>query len=325
MSSTIPDFSGPLTVRQFKGGQSNPTFMLSTPDKTYVMRRKPPGHTLKGAHAVEREARVLAALHKTGFPVAEVYGLCTDTNVIGSSFFVMEMVEGRIFWNATFPSVPKRDRTQYFAAMNTAIGKLHGVDPDSVGLGDFGPRRDYFARQIARWSKQYLEDPDVGRNADMDFLVEWLPANIPADDECSIVHGDFRCDNLIFHPTEPKIVAILDWELSTLGHPLSDFANHAMMYRMPADIVAGLAGEDIRSLGIPSEAEYIAMYSDLTGRAVDEATYAFCITFNFFRMAAIFHGIAGRHIRGNASSEHAAKRAANFPRLAALARQSVAR
>jgi aminoglycoside phosphotransferase (APT) family kinase protein len=325
MASTIPDFQGPLTVRQFKGGQSNPTFMLSTPGRPYVLRRKPPGKTLKGAHAIEREARILSALQPTGFPVAAVYGMCTDPAVIGSPFFVMDMVEGRIFWDATFSPVPKEDRANYFAAMNQTISRLHGIDPDMVGLGDFGPRQNYFARQIARWSRQYLDDADAGRDPDMDFLVEWLPANIPADDECSIVHGDFRCDNLIFHPTEPKILAVLDWELSTLGHPLSDFANHAMMYRMPADIVAGLAGADLHSLGIPSEADYVAMYADLTGRTVDEATYAFCITFNFFRLAAIFHGIAGRHIRGNASSEHAAQRAASFPRLAALARQSVAK
>jgi aminoglycoside phosphotransferase (APT) family kinase protein len=320
METNVEDFSGPLTVEEFKGGQSNPTYKLITPNRSYVLRRKPTGPILKGAHAVEREARVLSALSETGFPVAKVYGLCTDDSVIGTWFFVMEMVEGRIFWDATFPHVEKEERPAYFKAMNETLSQLHQIDPDAIGLGDYGRSGNYFARQIARWSRQYVEDVDAGRNPDMDKLIEWLPNNIPDGDETSIVHGDFRCDNMIFHPTEPKVLAVLDWELSTLGHPLADFAYHAMMYRMPPEIVAGLAGADLASLNIPSEPDYLVAYCQKTSRESMPA-YDFCIAFNFFRMAAIFHGIKGRVIRGTAASAHAKERAKSFPTLARIARE----
>jgi aminoglycoside phosphotransferase (APT) family kinase protein len=324
MEEYIEDFRGPLTVEQFQGGQSNPTYKLITPSRSYVLRRKPPGPLLKGAHAVEREARVLAALGQVGFPVAHVYGLCTDDDVIGSWFFVMEMVEGRIFWDATFPDVDRQSRAAYFDAMNATIAALHGVDLEAIGLGDYGRPGNYFERQIARWSKQYLEDADAGRDPDMDKLVEWLPQHIPPGDETRIVHGDFRCDNMIFHPTEPRILAVLDWELSTLGHPLADFAYHAMMFRMPPDIVAGLGGADLAALGIPSEGEYLANYCRRVDRGlVPEADYAFYVTFNFFRIAAIFHGIKGRVVRGTAASVHAKERAASFAKLVTLARDSM--
>lgn len=324
LEQNVEGFSGPLSVEQFKGGQSNPTYKLVTPSHSYVLRRKPPGPLLEGAHAVEREARVLSALGTVGFPVARVYGLCTDDSVIGSWFFVMEMVEGRIFWDATFPDVGTSERAAYFAAMNATIAALHAIDPSSIGLADYGRPGNYFERQIARWSKQYLEDTDAGRDPDMDRLVEWLPANIPAGDETCIVHGDFRCDNMIFHPTEPRVLAVLDWELSTLGHPLADFAYHAMMFRMPPDIVAGLGGADLAPLGIPSEAEYLAAYCARTGRPlISQADYDFYIAFNFFRIAAIFHGIKGRVVRGTAASAHARERAASLPRLIALARESM--
>lgn len=324
LERNVEGYQGPLSVEQFKGGQSNPTYKLVTPSRSYVLRRKPPGPVLKGAHAVEREARVLSALGPVGFPVAHVYGLCTDDSVIGSWFFVMEMIEGRIFWDATFPDVPTTERAAYFEAMNATIAALHRIDPDAVGLADYGRPGNYFERQIARWSKQYLEDADAGRDPDMDRLVAWLPANIPAGDETSIVHGDFRCDNMIFHPTEPRVLAVLDWELSTLGHPLADFAYHAMMFRMPPDIVAGLGGADIVSLGIPSESAYLAAYCRHTGRdLISEADYAFYVAFNFFRLAAIFHGIKGRVIRGTAASAHAKERAASFPKLVSLARQGM--
>lgn len=324
LESNVEGFSGPLTVEQFKGGQSNPTYKLVTPSRCYVLRRKPPGTILKGAHAVEREARVLSALGPTDVPVARVYGLCTDDSVIGSWFFVMEMVDGRIFWDATFPNIETTERGAYFDAMNATIAALHRIDPASVVLADYGRPGNYFERQIARWSKQYLEDADAGRDEGMDRLVEWLPARIPASDETSIVHGDFRCDNLIFHPTEPRVLAVLDWELSTLGHPLADFAYHAMMFRMPPDIVAGLGGADLVGLGIPSEADYLAAYCRRTGRElITEAEYAFYITFNLFRIAAIFHGIKGRVVRGTAASEHAKERAASFPKLVALAIKSM--
>ena len=318
MQLHVAGYAGPLTVEQFKGGQSNPTYKLVTPERSYVLRRKPPGQILRGAHAVEREARVLSALGQAGFPVARVHGLCTDDAVIGTWFFVMEMVEGRIFWDATLPDVRREDRHAYFDAMNATIAQLHRIDFAAIGLGDFGKPGNYFARQIGRWSKQYLADADAGRDPNMDRLIEWLPAMIPEGHETAIVHGDFRCDNMIFHPTEPKVLAVLDWELSTLGHPLADFANHAIMYRMPPTIVAGLAGADLAALNIPSEADYVAAYCRRTGRASIPA-YEFYIAFNFFRLAAIFHGIKGRVIRGTAASAHAKERAKAFPQLARLA------
>lgn len=324
LEHNVEGYAGPLRVEQFKGGQSNPTYKLITPARSYVLRRKPPGPLLKGAHAVEREAQVLSALGSTGFPVARVYALCTDDSVIGSWFFVMEMVEGRIFWDATFPDIATPERAAYFDAMNATIAALHRIDPATAGLADYGRPGNYFERQIGRWSKQYLEDKDAGRDPDMDRLVEWLPGNIPAGDETRIVHGDFRCDNMIFHPTEPRVLAVLDWELSTLGHPLADFAYHAMMFRMPPDIVAGLGGADITALGIPSEAEYLAAYCRRTDRAlISDADYAFYIAFNFFRLAAIFHGIKGRVARGTAASSHAKERAASLPKIVALARTSM--
>ena len=322
MAKAIPGFTGPLTVEQFKGGQSNPTYRLSTPNARYVLRRKPPGPLAKGAHDVLREARILTALADTPVPVARVHGVCSDESVIGTPFFVMEMVEGRIFWDATFAEIARAERPAYFDAMNATIAALHRIAPEAVGLGDYGRPGNYFARQIARWSGQYLDDADAGRNEDMDALVAWLPQHIPAGDESRIVHGDFRCDNLIFHPHEPRVLAVLDWELSTLGHPLADFAYHAMMYRMPPDIVAGLGGADVAALGLPSEQDYVAAYCARTGRD-GIADYEFYLAFNFFRIAAIFHGIKGRVIRGNAASAHARERAASFPRLARLAREAM--
>jgi len=322
MTDNVADFAGPLMVEQFRGGQSNPTYRLSTPGKSYVLRRKPPGDLLPGAHAIDREAMVLSRLGAAGFPVAHVHGLCTDDAVIGTWFYVMDMVEGRIFWDATFPGVSPSERPACFDAMNATMALLHSYDPVAIGLGDFGKPGNYFARQIGRWSKQYLADDLAGRNPDMDALVEWLPANIPAGDETSVVHGDFRCDNMIFHPTEPRVLAVLDWELSTLGHPLADFAYHAMMYRMPPDIVAGLKGADLAALGIPSEADYVAAYCRRTGRD-GIAGYEFYIAFNLFRLAAIFHGIKGRVLRGTAANAQAADRAKAFPVLAQMARQSM--
>ncbi|WP_221796757.1 phosphotransferase [Aquisediminimonas sediminicola] len=325
MEANVPGFAGPITVEQFKGGQSNPTYKLVTPTHAYVLRRKPPGQLLKGAHAVEREAKVLTALGSVGFPVAHVYGLCTDESVIGTWFYVMDMVEGRIIWDATFPDVSREDRPAYFDAMNATLAQLHSVDYEAVGLGDYGRPGNYFERQIGRWSKQYLEDADAGRDPHMDKLIAWLPNAIPDDgDLTSVVHGDFRCDNMIFHPTEPKVLAVLDWELSTLGHPGADFAYNAMMYRMPPHIVAGLYGADLEALNIPSEEEYLGAYCRRTGRAAMPA-YDFYIAFNFFRLAAIFHGIKGRAIRGTAASAQAKERAASFPELARIAWEQAVR
>ncbi len=325
MTQHVPGFSGPLRVEQFAGGQSNPTFKLVTPARRYVLRRKPPGALLKGAHAVDREARVIEAVGKTGFPVPQVHGLCTDESVIGTWFYVMDCVEGRIFWESTFPGVPDRDRPRYFDAMNETLARLHGIEPNSVGLGDFGKPGNYFARQIGRWSRQYLEDPDAGRLADMDMLVEWLPAHIPPGDEVAIVHGDYRVDNMIFHPTEPRVAAVLDWELSTLGHPLADFTYHLMMYRIPLEVMAGgLEGTDLASVGLPSEDDYVRTYCRRTGRP-SIGPLDFYIAYNMFRLAAICHGIKGRAIRGSAASANADQLVNNLPILAARARAQAER
>lgn len=323
LRGNVAGYAGPLTVEQFNGGQSNPTYRLATPGARYVMRRKPPGPLIKGAHDVLREARVIAALAPTPVPVPAVLGVCDDDTVVGSAFYIMALVEGRIFWDAAFSELPIGERAAYFDAMNGVIAALHGVDPGGVGLGDYGRAGNFFERQIGRWSRQYLEDEAAGRDPDMDALVEWLPTHIPDGDENCIVHGDFRCDNMIFHPTEPRVVAVLDWELSTLGNPLSDFAYHALMYRMPPDIVAGLGGADPAALGLPAEAAYVDAYCRRTGRTTIP-DWDFYMAFNFFRLAAIFHGIKGRVIRGTANSAHAQERAKAFPRLAALARQAMA-
>jgi len=319
MKENVEGFTGRLAVDQFKGGQSNPTYRLLTPSKTYVFRRQPPGKLLPGAHAIDREYRVLTALAQANFPVPRTYHVCEDSEVIGTPFYVMDMVEGRIFWEAHLPQVATADRAAYFDAMNATIAALHIIDPAAIGLGDYGKPGDYFARQIGRWSRQYLGDEAAGRVPAMDRLVEWLPANVPASQgETRIIHGDFRCDNMIFHPSEPRVLAVLDWELSTLGDPLSDFAYHLMMYRMPAGITAGLLGRDLAHEGIPSEDDYVAAYCRRTGRD-GIADLDFLIAFNMFRLAAILHGIKARVVRGTAASVHAANMTGQLDQLADLA------
>jgi aminoglycoside phosphotransferase (APT) family kinase protein len=321
MEREIEAFSGPLQVEQFKGGQSNPTYKLMTPDRSYVLRRKPPGELLPGAHAVDREYRVIEALGRQGFPVARALGLCLDEEVIGTQFYVMDLVEGRIFWEAALPEVSREERHRYFDAMNAAIAQLHSIDPVSAGLGDYGKPGNYFERQIGRWSKQYLGDSEAGRLAAMDRLVEWLPRNAPQDaGEARIIHGDFRCDNMIFHASEPRILAVLDWELSTLGHPLADFSYHLMMYRMPASLFTGLSGLKLEALNIPAEADYVSAYCRRTGRD-GIAHLDFYVAFNMFRLAAILHGIKGRIARGTAASAHAGKIVEGLEPLAELAWQ----
>jgi aminoglycoside phosphotransferase (APT) family kinase protein len=320
MAANIVGFVGPLRIEQFSGGRSNPTYRLSTRNGDYVLRRKPAGPLLKGAHAIEREARVLRALAAVGYPVPHVHKMCADDSVIGTSFYIMDMVDGRVFWDATFPGVTREQRPAYFDAMNATIAQLHSIDVAAVGLNDFGRPGNYFERQIVRWSTQYAEDLEAGRDSNMDRVIEWLKAHIPLGDETAIVHGDFRCDNVIFHPTEPRILAVLDWELSTLGHPISDFAYHAMMYRMPPDIIAGLVGADQAALNIPTEADYVAAYCRRTARpTISAAEYKFYMAFNFFRLAAIFHGIRGRVARGTAASASAHEQVKAFPKLASLA------
>ena len=320
LRENIDPGAGKLEIQQFKGGQSNPTYRIDTSRASYVLRRKPPGDLLKGAHAIDREHRVLAALHKVEFPVPRVHGLCLDRNVIGTEFYLMDRVEGRVFWNPRLPEVGACERAAYFDAMNETIARLHGIAPAAIGLADYGATGGYFTRQISRWSRQYRDDTLAGRDPHMDRLVEWLPQHIPAGDETAISHGDFRCDNMIFHPSEPRVLAVLDWELSTLGHPLADFCYHAMMYRLPPSIMNGLLGEDLASLGLPSEAGYVAAYARRSGRD-GIADYPFYIAFNMFRLAAILHGIKGRLLRGNASSAHAVEMAKNVEPLARLAWQ----
>ena len=322
MQEHVAGFRGPLTVSQFKGGQSNPTYKLDAPSGSYVLRRKPPGKILPGAHAVEREYRVLAALGAEGFPVPRVHGLCEDESAIGTPFYVMDMVPGRIVWEAHFPGMTNEQRAAHFDAMNATIARLHSFDPDAIGLGDYGKAGGFVERQVARWSKQYLADVEAGRIVAMDKLVDWLGKHLPADSgDSRIAHGDFRCDNMIFDadaPEAPQVRAVLDWELSTLGDPVADFTYHLLMYRMPARIFSGLAGMDLAALGIPTEDDYVAAYCRRTGReALPNKDYL--IVFCLFRLAAILHGIKGRLVRGNASSAHAAQMVERLEPLAELA------
>jgi aminoglycoside phosphotransferase (APT) family kinase protein len=318
LRGAIPGFAGPVRVEKFAGGQSNPTYRVETPERRYVLRRKPPGQLLASAHAVDREFRVQQALGRVpGFPVARMHAYCDDPEVIGTPFYVMDHVEGRVFWDATLPEVPRDERRRYYESMVGAIAALHGLDYAALGLGDFGRPGDYFSRQISRWSRQYLEDRDAGRVEAMDRLIEWLPRHIPAGQDASIVHGDFRCDNIIFHPEEPRVLAILDWELSTIGHPLADFGYHLLAWRMPPLGVTGMLGRDLAALGIPAEEEYVAMYCERTGRAGIPGL-DFYAAFNMFRLAAIFHGIRGRMLRGNAVSARAREYAAAVEQVAAL-------
>lgn len=318
MQQNVDGYKGPLTVEQFKGGQSNPTFKLETPDRSYVMRRKPPGKVLKGAHAVDREARVQSALAKAGFPVAHIYGLCTDDSVIGSMFYIMEAVDGRIIWDVLSPQFSPEERGALYDAMNATIAQLHTVDYETIGLGDYGRPGNYFARQVGRWSRQYFDDVEAGHDPNMDRLIDWLQEHMPDDETTTIIHGDYRIDNMVFHPTEPRVLAVLDWELSTLGHPGADFGYLGMIYRLPEHILFGLAGKDLKALGIPSEEEYVASYCKRTGRE-SLPDYDYYMAFNFFRLAAIYHGIKGRYIRGNAASAKAKNRVEVLPELMALA------
>ncbi len=311
MLSHVEGFHGPLTVRQFRGGQSNPTYLLESPSGKYVMRRKPPGKLLQSAHAVDREYRVISALYAADFPVPRPYVLCEDEEVVGTMFFIMEFIEGRIFWELDLPYSDPTERKAIYEHANQTIADLHNYDYEHIGLADFGKPGNYFARQISRWSKQYAASETTEIKA-MNKLIEWLPGNIPDDESATVVHGDYRLDNMIVHPTEPRIIAVLDWELSTIGHPLGDFTYHLMAWQMPEIGIGstGLQGKDLESLGIPSEDEYIASYCAKTGRAEGIANRDFYSAYNFFRIAAILQGIAGRVRDGTAASVHA-ERAAN--------------
>jgi len=305
----VDGFRGPARLEKFKGGQSNPTYKLTAASGTYVLRRQPPGRLLRSAHAVDREFRVMAALAGTDVPVPELHGLCESRDVIGSMFYVMEYCDGRIFWSAALPDLAgNAERSALYDEMNRVLAALHRVDPERVGLGDYGKPGNYFARQLARWTGQYRAS-ELRAIPAMEDLMSWLEANQPPDDgRVALVHGDYRLDNLVFHAEEPRIIAVLDWELSTLGHPLADLAYQCMQLRMPAGAgtTPGLQGIDRASLGIPSEAEYVARYCERTGTGRIE-NWTFYLAFSFFRLAAIIQGVAKRAVDGNASSARAAE------------------
>ena len=318
LRSHLEGYAGPLTVRQFKGGQSNPTYLLETAGASYVMRRKPPGELLKSAHAVDREYRVISALYAAGFPVPRPYLLCADEDVVGTMFYVMEFLDGRIVWDLDLPGFSPDERAAVYDSLNETIAALHSFDPASLGLADYGKPGNYFSRQISRWSRQYEASATQVVPA-MDRLIAWLPENIPDDESASLVHGDFRLDNVVLHPDEPRVIGVLDWELSTIGHPLGDFTYHLMAWQMP-DIgigSTGLAGKDLMKLGIPDEDAYIAQYCDRTGRD-GISNRNFYSAYNFFRIAAILQGIAGRVRDGTAASAHAERAADAVPPLAEI-------
>ena len=323
----LPGFAGPLSVEMFKGGQSNPTYKLLTPQRSYVMRAKPGpvAKLLPSAHAVEREFRVMSGLWGTPVPVAQMHCLCEDESVIGRAFYVMEFVAGRVLWDQSLPGMEPAERGAIYREMNRVIAELHTVDFRAQGLADYGKPGNFFERQIGRWSKQYVASI-TQPIPEMDHLMEWLPAHIPASgrDESmvSIVHGAFRLANLMFHATEPRVLAVLDWELSTLGHPLGDFAYHCMSWNIPQGSFRGIAGLDHKALGIPTQDEYIRMYCDQTGLAKPAdllADWNFYLAYNMFRLAAILQGIAKRVEAGTASSAQAVSSAAGARPLAQLA------
>jgi aminoglycoside phosphotransferase (APT) family kinase protein len=313
MREHVEGYSGPLTVLQFKGGQSNPTYKLDTPTRAYVMRRKPFGKLLPSAHAVDREFRVISALGKQGFPVAHAYALCTDDAVIGAAFYIMSMEEGRVFWDPALPSQTPDARRKIFISKIETLAHLHNFDPEKIGLSDFGRPGNYFARQVDRWTKQYRAS-ETQHIPEFEKVAEWLPRTVPTQERVSIVHGDYRLDNMVLHPTEPRVIAVLDWELSTLGNPLADFTYLLMNW------VNGAVSTvpDLTAHGIPTMDEYVAEYCRLTGRAgLPELDWYFA--YNAFRLVGILQGIVGRVRDGTANSPQATERAARIPGLAATA------
>jgi aminoglycoside phosphotransferase (APT) family kinase protein len=327
LGERLPGFAGPLTVEMFKGGQSNPTYKLITPQRAYVMRAKPGpvAKLLPSAHAIEREFRVMSALATTDVPVADMHVLCEDESIIGRAFYVMECVEGRVLWEQSLPGFEPAGRAAIYDEMNRVLAALHSVKPDAIGLADYGKPGNYFERQIGRWSKQY-QASITQPIAEMDKLIEWLPKNIPAmardESMVSVVHGDYRLDNLMFHPDEPRILAVLDWELSTLGHPLADFSYHCMSWHIPPGMFRGIHGLDLAALGIPAEQDYIARYCERSGFATPaqlQADWSFYLAYNMFRLAAILQGIAKRVEAGTASSAQAVKSGAGARPLAEMA------
>jgi aminoglycoside phosphotransferase (APT) family kinase protein len=312
LKDRLPDFRGPLRVELFKGGQSNPTYKLITEKRTWAMRAKPGpvAKLLPSAHAIEREFRVLSALGKTDVPVPAVYCLCEDESIIGRMFYVMEFVEGRVLWDQSMPGMSNAERGAMYDEMNRVIAALHSVDHVALGLADFGKPGNYFARQIGRWTKQY-QISEIEKIPEMDQLIEWLPKHIPDSDETSIVHGDFRLDNMIFDRAQPRVLAILDWELSTLGHPLADFSYHCMSWYIPQEQFRGIGGLDHAAMGIPTSTQYVEMYCKRTGRNPAQVLehWDFYLAYNMFRLAAIIQGIVKRVADGTAANAQAAERA----------------
>ena len=320
LAQHIPGLRGPLAVEQFKGGQSNPTYCIN---RKYVLRRKPPGKLLPSAHAVDREFRVIHALHATGFPVAKPHVLCEDAHVIGTPFYVMDFVDGRVLWDQSLPGMTKAERAAIWDELNRVIAQLHSIDYRAVGLEDFGKPGSYIERQISRWTKQY-QASETERVEAMDNLIAWLPKNIPPSASTTVVHGDYRLDNAIFDPNEPRILAVLDWELSTLGDPLADFAYHCMSWHIPPGQFRGIAGLDLKALGIPGEAEYVARYCERTGqKRIDPSHWDFYLAYNLFRIAAILQGILKRVVDGTAASAHARDAGSRAKPMAELGWQQV--
>ena len=302
----VPEIRGPMSIEPLSGGQSNPTFRLRADGRSYVLRKQPEGELLPSAHAVDREYRVITALGRTDVPVPRTYCYCDDRSIIGTPFFVMEFANGRQFWDPALPELDAASRSALWDDINSVIARLHNVDYAAIGLGDYGRPGNYFERQIGRWSRQYRAS-ETEPIAAMDRLIEWLPRNIIADDASAIVHGDFRLDNLVVHPIEPRVIAVLDWELSTLGHPLADFSYHAMAWRLTYEQFRGMEGKALGMLGIPSEQAYVERYCARTGRrGIERRDWEFCIAFSMFRLAAILQGIAQRALAGTAADAGAA-------------------
>ncbi|HLL12530.1 MAG TPA: phosphotransferase [Rubrivivax sp.] len=329
LQGRLPGFAGPLTVEQFKGGQSNPTYKLLTPGRAYVMRSKPgpAARLLPSAHAIDREFRVMQGLAGSAVPVAQMLLLCEDESVIGRAFYVMEFVDGRVLWDQSLPGLTPAGRGEIYDEMNRVIAALHSVDVTAVGLADYGKPGNYFERQIARWSKQYVAAATESIE-EMDRLIEWLPAKLPDSardgSQVSVVHGDFRLDNLVFHPTEPRVLAVLDWELSTLGHPLADFSYHCLAWHIPPGVFRGIGGLDLPALGIPREREYVDRYCARVGRGSADALmtdWNFYLAYNLFRLASIMQGIAKRALDGTAASAQARDNGAATRTLAQMAWQ----
>ncbi|MCC6869125.1 MAG: phosphotransferase family protein [Burkholderiales bacterium] len=319
----VPVADAPLTVEPLAGGQSNPTFRLRFGSASYVLRKQPTGELLPSAHAVDREYRVLTALAGSGVPVPRTYGYCDDRSIVGTPFFVMDFAAGRQFFDPALPELDPRQRRALWDDINATLAKLHRVDYAAIGLADYGRPGNYFERQVARWTKQYRA-AETERIDAMDRLIEWLPRHVLQSDDSAIVHGDFRLDNLIVHPTEPRVIAILDWELSTLGHPLADLSYHAMAWRLTWAQFRGMAGRDLAALGIPGEADYVATYCRRAGRdGIDPVAWEFCVAFSMFRLTAILQGIAKRALQGNSADANAAAVGARARTIAEVAWRQV--